>query len=101
MGGFLLDTYSFPMLIKFHDTEPLRIIHVVTEDRRAVSVLRVLRSSSQSLLESVSGKNIVAEHHSHGISVNKFLSDHKCLGKSVRAGLCFIGKMNAELVPVS
>jgi hypothetical protein len=46
-------------------------------------------------------ENIITQDHCHGIASNKFLTDDKSLGQSVRAWLYRIAQLNAELVAVA
>ena len=47
----------------------------------------MLNRHTQSLLQAVPGKNIIAKHHGYAVMTYKVRADQKRLGKPVRRGL--------------
>ena len=94
----LLNGDGLPLFIKGNDAEALRIIHIVTEDRRP-SLLR--GGLSQNLPEAVARENIVPENHRDGIPADKVRPDQEGLGEPVRRGLYSIAQTDAKLRSVT
>ena len=88
-------------MVKFYNTESLRIIYIVSENSSTFAGFCVLYSSFQSFLQSMSCEDIIAENHGNCIITDKFLADDKCLSKSVRAWLYGVSKVYAKLMSVT
>lgn len=101
MFRFFLDADSFSILIKLHDTEAFRIIHIISKYCCAFTRFRIGDGSSQSFLQSVASENIVAQSHRHRLIPNKLSTKDKCLCLSIRGGLNRIDKVDAKLMTVS
>ena len=101
MRRLLLDGYRLAILIKFHDTETLRIVHIVAKHRCSLSVFRMIYGCFQTLFQPVSGENIVTEHHRHGIIADEIRPDKERLRESVRRRLHCIGQVHTKLAAVS
>ncbi len=88
-------------MVEFHDSETLRIVHIITEYGCAFSGFRILDRRFQPLLQSVAREDIVAQDHGNRVVSDKIRPDNECLRKSVGAWLYRIGQLNTELMPVS
>ena len=88
-------------MVKFYNTESLRIIYIVSENSCTLAGFCVLYSSFQSFLQSMSCEDIIAENHGNSIITDKFFANDKCLSKSVRTWLYCIGEMDTELMSVT
>ena len=49
----------------------------------------------------MSCEDVVTKDHTYGVVADEFLADDKCLGKSVRAWLYSVGKVDTELMAVT
>ena len=88
------------MLVKLHNTETLRVIHIVAEDRGAIAICGTIDSIFQSAIDAMAGKNIVPQHHGHRIIAYEIRADNKCLRQSVRRRLHRIAEMQPELAAI-
>ena len=101
MLGFFLDGNGISVFVKLNNAEALGVIDIVAEDSGALAVFRLLHGGAESLPESVAGKDIVAQDHGGGFSVNELFTEGKGLREAVRRGLGLVREMDSELVAVS
>ena len=87
MFRFLFNRYCLALFIKFHYTKTFRIVHIITKYCSTRILFRSFYRSAKALFKAMSMKNIITQHHSNGITANKFFSNDKCLCKAVRAWL--------------
>ena len=87
-------------LVEIHNTEPLRVGNMVTEDG-STAVFRMGCGSAQHLGESVAVENIVAQNHAGAIVADEFFTDEKCLCQTVGGGLDSIRQVNAKVAAVT
>ena len=100
MFRLLLDGDGPPRRVKLDDAKPLRVVHVVAEDRRASSALDVQDGGLQFLLEPVAGEDVIAQDHRRRVPGDEVLPDEKRLCQSVRAGLLRVAEPDSERGPV-
>ena len=96
-----LDGDDLAVLVEFHDAEALRIVDIVAEHRGALAVCRVLDRRLQALFETVTGKNIVAEHHGDAVVADEIRADDERLRESVGRRLDGVGQAQTELFAVA
>ena len=92
---------ALPSLIELNDTEPLRVVHIVAEDRCTLAGFGIVYRILQAGIQTLPGENVVAKYHGYGVIPDKFFADQECLGQSVRTWLHFIGEVYAELMSVT
>ena len=101
MFWLFLDRNGLAILVKLHNTETLRIIHIVAKHGCTLATLSVLYCGSQSFLQAMTGKDVVTQHHSHRIISNKIGANDKGLCQSIRRRLNSIGQVYTKLVSIT
>ena len=66
--------------VKLHNTKTFWIIYIITKYR---SALLLVRSPQQSLLQTVSCKNVIAQDHGNMVIPDKLLANDERLSQSV------------------
>ena len=84
MLRLLLDGDGLSLLVKLHNAEALRVVHIVAEYR---GPLLLGRGSPQQAVQAMAVENVVPQHHGDGVISDKLFSDDKGLGQSVGAWL--------------
>ena len=97
MLRLLFDGNGLSVVVKLHNAEPLRIVHVIAEHSGALSGVRILHCRFQPFLQTVSGENVVAQHHGHRVIADEIRADDEGLCQSVGTGLHCIGQIHSEL----
>ena len=101
MLRLLLQGQHVEVLIELHNTEPLRIFHVITEHRGAPMGLGCLHRLAQMAPQTVAVEDVVAEHEGAGLARGEILADDEGLGEAVRRGLLGVGERDAEVGTVA
>ena len=84
-------------LVKLHNAEPLRVVHIVAKYRGALAGFCIFHRSTQPLVEAMSSKDVIAQHHGNRVISDKIRANDKCLSKAVRRRLHSIAQVHAEL----
>ena len=101
MFWLFLDRNGLTVLVKLHNTKTLWIVHIVAKHRCALAVFCILDCCLQALLQTMTRKDVVAQHHSHRIVTDKVGTNDKCLCQSIRRGLYCIGQIHTKLVSIT
>ena len=98
--GFLFNRNHVTCLVKFHDTETLRVINIITEYSRLTVLCRLCRSL-QALTQARTIEDVVTEHHRTRLIANKFLAKRKRLRKTVRRRLHLVRQIDTIAAAIS
>ena len=96
--GLFLDGKGLAGVVQLHHAEPLRVVDVVAEHRRAVLLLHRLAELAR---KARAVEDVVAQDHSRPVVPDELLTQDERLGQAVWRGLYLIRKMNAELTAIS
>lgn len=96
----LLDGDRAAVLVKLHDAEALRVVHVVAEDG-GEPLPRVRDGAAEVAAEAVPEEDVVPEHERAGLARDEVLADEEGLGEAVRRGLLGVGERDAEVGAVA
>jgi len=95
----LFDDFERPaFLIEVDDSVSLWVIDPITEDRRAIPARR---SAQQSLGQTVSVEDVVAEGERDSVAANEVLSDQERLGETFGSRLYCVTQLDPEVGSVS
>ena len=100
MFWLFLNRNGLTVLIKLHNSETLRIVHIVAKHRCALAVFCILDCRMQALLQTMTRKDVVSQHHSHRIGTDKVGTNDKGLCQSIRRRLNRIGQIHTKLVSI-
>lgn len=89
------------VVVKFHDTKTLRIVHIIAKYSGAFSFFRILYRRFQTLFQAVAGKDVVPQHHGYTVISDELLANDEGLGQSVGTWLHCIRKIYTKLMTVS
>ena len=101
MFWLFLDRNGLTVLVKLHNSETLRIVHIVAKHRCALAVFCILDCCLQALLQPVARKDVIAQHHSHRIIADEISTNNKGLCQSIRRRLNSIGQIHTKLVSIT
>ena len=85
---FFLDRYGFALFVKLHDAELSRVVHIVSEDGRAIC--ERLYGRTELLSESCSEEDVVSQCEAYRIVSNKIFTDYECVRDASRLFLFFV-----------
>ena len=97
--GLFFNGSCLAVFVKCHHTEAFGIGDIVAEHSAAAG-FGVGGSGLEPLGETCAVKNIIAQYHSAGLTVNKLFTQDKGLCQTVRGGLHFILQVQAVLATI-
>ena len=101
MLGFLLDGHGLLVRVELDHAVTLRIVHVVAEHGRALTVLRLRLRLAQRGAQTVAVEDVVAQHERTRLTRDELLAQQERLRQTIRGRLHHIGEFHAILAAVA